>query len=101
MLGDNRYERRWGKWFGHVIVAASLDAFLMIFGHRIGRQCNDRIGMSCFPQLPSCFVAVHDRHLDIHQNDIEGPVSLLCRQGKIDGNLSILCYRNFGPSLSK
>ena len=33
-------------------------------------------------QLTSCFVAVHDRHLDIHQNNIEGTVGLLCCHGE-------------------
>ena len=82
-----------------IVIAANLDTFLAIFGRRIGGQRNDRVGISCFPQLPSCFVAVHDRHLDVHQNDIEGTASLLCCQGKIDGNLSIFCHRNFGTRL--
>ena len=101
MLGDNRYERRYVKWLRHVIVATGIQAFLAIFGCRVGGQRHDRVGISSFPQLPSCFVAVHDRHLDVHQNDIEGTVSLLCCQGKIDGNLSIFCHRNVGSSFSK
>ena len=46
MLGENRYERRYVKWLRHEISAPGIQAFLAIFGRRIGSQHDDQTGVS-------------------------------------------------------
>ncbi len=43
-------------------------------------------------------MAIHDRHLDVHQNNVETTFSLLCCRGKSDGNVPIFCHYHLSPS---
>ena len=56
---------------GQVVAAPGSKASLAIFLAGMSRQRNDRAPESCRAEPAGRLGAVHHRHLDIHQNDIE------------------------------
>ena len=56
--------------FGKESRAAGIQALLLIASHGVGGESDDRNFKPPFPQRPRRGVAVHDRHLHVHQNDV-------------------------------
>ena len=69
--GDGFGEGCPGDGLGQVSGATSFDAALSVPFHCVCREGNDRAAVPAFAQLSRCFVAVHDRHLHIHQHQGE------------------------------
>jgi hypothetical protein len=57
---------------GHVGVHAGLQAAGLLFGHRVGGLADDGQARGDRADAPGGLVAVHLRHLDIHQHHVEG-----------------------------
>ncbi len=58
-------------WLGGEIVASGFKTLLTIAGHRMGRERDDRPGISNLPQLSRRVVPVEHGHLHVHEDHIE------------------------------
>ncbi len=58
--------------FREIAGAADFETPRGVAFHDIGRERDDRRGEAAFAKFARCRVAVHDRHLHIHENQIEG-----------------------------
>ena len=86
------------KRFAHMVVHASGQAGRTVRGHGIGGHGDDgQVLQSQFvANGPCCGVAVHDRHLDIHQHRIK---QRLCRRHRRYATLAIVRQRDLGAFL--
>ena len=73
-------------------IHACIHGILYILRKGIGRHGNDGDGPGIFPVQgpdgPGSLIAVHHRHLDVHQNGIK--LSWLCLDKPLQGQLSVL-----------
>ena len=52
--------------FGQVVVAAGGKAAIAVAGHRVGRNGQDRLGITAIAENPRRLTAVHLRHVNVH-----------------------------------
>ena len=81
--------------FGEVVVAAGRQAFFAVADHGMGGQGHDRPLPAVLAEPPRGFVAVHSRHLDVHENQVVGPPFGLRLLGHVAGRLAVLGHFDF------
>ena len=78
---------------GDVVVRTGFEAFFPIVDHRLGRERDDReLGkLGLLADLPSRLQAIHHRHHDVHQHEIDTGVlaQVLERLTPVAGDLDL------------
>ena len=76
-----------GNWLGKILAATRLQAADAVFGHRVGRQGNDRQLMAELADRAGGGVAVHLRHLHVHEHQVKFLcLDLLDRRPSVGGD---------------
>ena len=76
-------------WFGGVVVASGVDAFVPVGGHRVGGEGDDGGGVALASQLAGGLVSIEDGHLHVHQDDVEGVAGVVGFECGVDRELAV------------
>ena len=96
MLGDDLQQGDALDRLGGVVVAAGRKAPIAVAAHGVGRQGDDRAVVVLRTQTSRQRVAIHDRHLHVGENDVEGPSLGASRPGGFEGREPVVDESHLG-----
>ena len=86
---------------GGIVVAAGVEAFLAIAGHGMGRERHYPTGVTFFAQGDGGFITVHDRHLHVHEDEVEGLAGFSGGSCGVYGLFAVIDDCHFGAGFLK
>ena len=99
--GDHGQELGHIDGFGSVFITADAEAALAILGHGVGSEGDDWTRIGGLSEFSGGGVAVHDRHLHVHEDDIEGVAGAGGVHGDIDGLAAVFRGGHFAAGIAE